>query len=536
MSPIILRDYQEEALERVAAAAARGVRRQLGVAATGLGKTILFCALARRMGVRTLVIAHRDELIEQAAAKVAEVWPGVDVGVVKGNRNEVHSQVVVASVQTLSRPSRLTRLLAPTIMQRPPFGLVVVDEAHHAAAPTYRAVTHALRCDEDDGPLLLGVTATPDRGDGKGLDDLFQEVTFAYDLRWGIAQEHLCDLRGLRVRLDADLRAVKVSRGDYAPGSAGQWLEDADAPTHIVAAWMDNALGRRTLVFTPTVASARAVQEAFAKAGVSAGMVDGAMPIDDRRAALAAYSAGRYDVMVNCMVLTEGYDEPRTDCIVVARPTKSRALYTQMVGRGTRRHPEKADCLVIDVVGVTDVHELVTAPSLFGIEKPERVWDGDATLTEALHEQIERHEAEGRLLATEAELFRKVRQAGFAWVKVVGQARYALSLFKAGHLVMVQLPDGSWRAGHQDGAGVKRVLIDRVSLEMAQGVAEDFARKRAPMELASSATDATWRMAPPSAKQIAAARKAKITIPPGATKGEVSDLLGAKFAARKART
>lgn len=531
-----LREYQREALALIGKAAARGVRRQLGVAATGLGKTVIFCALAREMGVRTIVVALRDELIEQAAASVLRWWPDADVGIVKGDRDEVHARVVVASVQTLSRPARLARLIEPTLFgEHVPFGLVVIDEAHHSASPSYRTVIEGLRCGEPDGPLLLGVTATPDRGDGKGLDDLFDEVTFAYDIRWGIARNYLSDLRGMRVQLDADLSKIGIRGGDYDAGMAGQMLEDSHAANTICRAWQQHAAGRRTLVFTPTVATAMSVAAEFAEHGVSAAYVDGTMPIDERRATLAAYSRGDIDVLANCAVLTEGYDEPRTDCIIVARPTKSRALYTQMVGRGTRVHPDKADCLVLDIVGVTDVHDLCCVPSLFGIEHPEQVWDTERTVTDVLHEQIERQAAEGRLHASEAALFDKVRASRVSWTKAFRpgeQRRYELGLGTAGRLVLVELDDGAWRAGWQDEHRAKHVLIDHVALDTAQGVAEDKARRLGKGALVS--TDARWRNERPSAKQRATATKMGLTIPPRSTKGEVSDMLDAAFAERNA--
>lgn len=534
-----LRDYQIEALQRIAKAEARGVRRQLGVAATGLGKTVIFCALGREMGVRTLVVAHRDELIEQAVTSIRTWWPDADVGVVKGERDEVHARVVVASVQTLARPARLARLLAPTLLGDAPFGLVVIDEAHHAAADSYRKVMHALRCDEPDGPLLLGVTATPDRGDGKGLVDLFDEVTFTNDIKWGIARNYLCDLKGLRVKLDVDMRGLKVTAGDYNQGQAGQMLEDSDAPNLIVKAWNLHAKGRRTLVFTPTVATAEAVADEFRDHGVKAATVNGAMPMDERRETLAAFHRGDIDVIANCMVLTEGYDEPRVDCIVVARPTKSRALYTQMVGRGTRIHPEKGDCLVIDVVGATEMHDLVTIPSLFGIERKESIYDDDKSVTEALHEQIERHQVEGRLLATEAELFSKVRAGKLAWVTVhrPGEARrYELGMGNAGYLVMVEMHTDHWRAGRgwreADGQWRKQVVIDDVPLDMAQGVLEDLARKMGAQALTD--VDAKWRAKRPSLAQREFAEKLGIEIPPGATKGDVSDLINTRVGQRRA--
>lgn len=597
-----LRPYQEEALDRVLAAQARGVTRQLGVAATGLGKTVMFSALAHRMGGRTLVLAHRDELVQQAAAKVAEVWPGVNVGIVKAERNEVHADVVVASVQTLARPARMAQLLQPftdpgLLSGAPPFGLVVVDEAHHAAADTYRAILDGLRAgaascptcapDHDDlwcagverpatpaevdagcelgvaydpcpgrgGPLLLGVTATPDRGDGQGLADLFAEVVFSYDMVWGIRSGYLSDLRGLRVTLDAlDLEKVKRSRGDYDAGSAGRALTAADAPEAIVRAWKVHAADRRTLVFTPTVALAEDVAEEYRLQGVPAAMVSGSTPLDERRATLAAYSAGEVQVLVNCAVLTEGYDEPRTDCVVIARPTQSRALYAQMVGRGTRRHPDKTDCLVLDVVGATS-HSLVTVPSLFGLEgeHAERAHRGEAGGAFLLGEQEQEQVRLGLLRAEDVELFAKVRDAGIAWVQVhhAGDAlrRYHRPLGRDPEgkplptvVLAQQAPDADqWVAGvwweptkRNDGPGVKQTLIRDVPLETAQGVAEDYVRRHGSRHLVDA--DAAWRQRRPSPKALAAAKKWRLPNPEQyATAGDLSEALDAHITRAKRR-
>lgn len=535
-----LRPYQEQAIDRIEIAERRGVRRQLGVAATGLGKTIMFCSLARQRVGRTLILAHRDELVNQAAAKIREVWPDVAVGIVKAERNDVDAQVVVASVQTLSRGSRLDQLTgAGGVFPVEAFGLVVVDEAHHAAAKTYRAILDGLDAGTPGGPLLLGVTATPDRGDGKGLDDLFDEIVFSYDILWGIRAGYLSDIRGLRVQIDAlDLSAVKVSRGDYQAGDVGRALDTADAPNVIAESWLRHAAGRRTLVFTPTVETAIHTRDAFESRGVNAGCVFGAMPPDERHDTLHRFSTGALDVLVNCMVLTEGYDEPRVDCIIVARPTKSRALYTQMIGRGTRRHPDKADCLVIDVVGVSEEHSLVTVPSLFGID-PKRfdrmVGAGDL-LTRALTEQDDEAIAAGRLKAEEVALFRQVQAQGIAWIVASHPGeltRYVRPLGADGAgvrlptVVLARRPSDLWTAGLIAPDGTKRVLIGEVDMELAQGVAEDYVRKMASRS-ALVETDARWRKRRPSDKAKAAATRWKL---PDVTKyktaGDLSDALDA---------
>lgn len=597
---LTLREYQTEALDRIDKAEARGVRRQLGVAATGLGKTVMFCSLAERRAKRSLVLAHRDELVTQAVAKVLEVWPELGatesvhlalrsgghaelsqqvalnprgVGIVKAQADDVLAQVVVASVQTLARPARLAKLVAPYSdagmfgLHADPFDLVVVDEAHHAAADTYRAVLDALRAGEpaealpDDpefdvdppgaGPLLLGVTATPDRGDGKGLDDLFDEVTFSYDLLWGIRAGYLADLRGLRVQVDTlNMADVKVRRGDYDQGMAGRAMEAAEVDRFVVAAWLEHALGRRTLVFTPTVEVARLVADAFVRSGVAAAYVHGGTPLDERRQLLQAYAAGALTVLANCAVLTEGYDEPRTDCIVVARPTKSRALYTQMVGRGTRRHPDKADCLVLDIVGASAQHSLVTVPSLFGLDDgyARALADGTGLLADVCQQHDDELVRLGRMRADEADLFRRVRADGIAWVQVHHDGdilkRYVRPLGKDSDgealptVVLAQRDRDVWTAGlwwpaTKTEVERKRVLLADVGMEMAQGVAEDYVRKVGGVHLTDAS--AAWRGRPPSPKALAAAKKWRLPVDPAWTAGELSEAMDAHIARIKSR-
>jgi len=580
-----LREYQTDALRRVAEHEAQGVRRQLGVAATGLGKTVIFCSLAEQRGRRALILAHRDELVTQAAAKVLEVWPELGatdnvhvalraaghselskvtaldprgVGIVKAGANDVRSQVVVASVQTLARSKRLQQLVAAYTPSEhdgllahdgtEPFDLVVVDEAHHAAADSYRGVLDALAAGDENGPLLLGVTATPDRGDGQGLDDLFDTVAFSYDILWGIRAGYLSDLRGLRVTVDSlDMTGVKVRRGDYDQGAAGRAMEDAEVPRHVVAAWLEHAMGRRTLVFTPTVAVAQQVADEFNAVGVAAGMVHGGTPADERRQLLQDYSAGRLQVLANCAVLTEGYDEPRTDCVVVARPTRSRALYTQMVGRGTRRHPDKADCLVLDVVGASAEHSLVTVPSLFGLddEFARRMGDGSGQLAGVVQDRDDHLVAIGKLRAEEADLFRQVRAEGIAWVQVHQEGelrRYVRPLGKdrdGKQLPTVVLAQRDaeadvWTAGlWWTDVDRKQALLADVPMEMAQGVAEDFVRRHGASGLTRA--EAPWRKRPPTPKQLAAAKKWRLPVDPAWTAGELSEALDAHIARIKSR-
>lgn len=588
--PIELRTYQQDAIARTQQAEADGVRRQLGVAATGLGKTIIFASLAQLRGGRTLILAHRDELVTQAVAKVRQVWPGVDVGIVKAGQNDVTAQVVVASVQTLARSKRMAQLCAPwsevTLLGKAdPFDLIVVDEAHHATADSYRDVLFLLRagepekcrCGHDEkshrhgdetcsqcpgggtitdgtepcfqynrvppGPLLLGVTATPDRGDGKGLKDMFDRVVWSYDVLWGIGEGYLSDLRGVRCTVKMNTADLKVSRGDYEAGAAGQALEDAHAPEVIFRSWCEHAAGRRTLVFTPTVHLAQLVAQRFNVGEIRAAFVSGETPMDERRDILKRYSAGEIEVLANCAVLTEGYDEPRTDCIVVARPTKSRALYAQMVGRGTRRHPDKVDCLVLDVVGASRDHSLLTIPTLFGIDAKE-LEKGTEGVAEVAHRMARELQQLGVLSAEEADLFAAVRRDGIAWVAVHrpgDPARYErkLSMHKEAHTVVLAQArpgtplDGRWVAAVSRPDGITTVFADDESMELVQGVAEDYVRRYGERSVVRA--DASWRQGDPTYKQLEAARKWRLKINPDWTAGELGDALTAHIAQVKAK-
>lgn len=606
-----LRTYQEETLARIVEAEAREIRRQLVVAATGLGKTVMFTGMAQRRGGRVLILAHRDELIAQAVAKVVEVYPELavtaaaaqalsalgradlvhrsragsadeSVGIIKAGANDVRAKVVVASVQTLARPKRLEQLLAAItgsslLQQVAPFDLVITDEAHHATADSYGLIYDGLRaglpaCDCNEGmverlatpeevdagcelgvafdpcprclgtgplppgPLHVGFTATPDRGDGAGLASRFDEVVASYDMLWGIRSGYLSDLRGKSIAIEAfNEKELRTRRGDYDQGQAGRLLEASGAHQLIVRGWQAEASDRHhTLVFTPTVDFAQRVAEAFQAAGVTAAHVSGSTPLEQRQATLQAFHRGEISVLANCAVLTEGYDEPQVDCIVMARPTKSRALYTQIVGRGTRRHPDKADCLILDVVGATEEHSLLTIPSLFGVERKHRDRKGDGTMSELVAEHEAEELAAGRLRAEEVALFAEIRSEGIAWVPVhtEGELRRYVRPLPDGKptVVLAQRDDEIWTAGLLYADGTKQVLMANVAQELAQGVAEDYARKHGGR---LTAADADWRRKKPSPKQRGYAKSLGITVAADWTAGDVSDAIDRAKARRR---
>lgn len=399
IAPPVLRDYQSAAIAALNAGYLRGLRRMALSLPTGTGKTVIFCDVLRRRPGRGLVLVHREELIQQAVDKLHAIAPHLTVGIVKAGRNEVSAYVVVASVQTVSRPRRLEQLTAAG-----GFATVVVDEAHHAAADTYRRVLDAVVGPET---LLIGVSATLKRGDGVRLDDVFEEVVYQRTIVDMIEAGYLSDIRGIQVRLAADFDQLHTRAGDFIDSEVEQVLSDADAPAVAVLAYQRHAAGRRTVVFAPTIRAARSFADAFNDAGIPAALVHGETPTDERRATLAAFQRGDVQVIANVGVLTEGYDHPRVDCILIARPTKSQPLYVQCIGRGTRLHPDKRDLLVLDLVGATRRHDLITVADLFGVE-PQEI--EHRTVTAALAAQREEEERAvveaARIVAREVDLLR----------------------------------------------------------------------------------------------------------------------------------
>lgn len=271
---LLLRPYQREALQAIRRAEARGLRRLLVALPTGTGKTVIFAHLIRLRPGRALVLAHRDELLQQAADKIARVIPDAEIGLIKGRRNDHEAPIVVASIQTLSRPHRLAQLSRS-------FTTIIVDEAHHCREDnTYGEVLKALGAFESRGLLILGMTATPERGDRKCLGTIFEEIVYQKSLLEMIQLRYLADLRAIQIRLELDFGELQTQHGDFLEGELEAKLLAAHAPRYVVEAYREHARGRKALVFTPTVHLANRMAEAFCAAGIRAEALSGGTASD----------------------------------------------------------------------------------------------------------------------------------------------------------------------------------------------------------------------------------------------------------------
>ena len=345
-----LRPRQKTFVERsVAALGSRG--NTLGVAPTGAGKSIMLSAVTGEMigdGAKACVLAHRDELTAQNRAKFQRVVPGVATSVIDATEKSWGGAVTFAMVPTLARTSNLTDM--------PRLDLLVIDEAHHAVADSYRRIIDRVR-DANPDARVFGVTATPTRGDRKGLREVFDNVADQVRLGELIASGHLVPPRTfvIDVGVQEELKSVRKTSADFDMTEVADIMDRAPVTDEVIRHWTDKAGDRQTVVFCSTVAHAEHVTEAFHAAGITAALIHGDLAAEARKAILADYAAGIIRVIVNVAVLTEGWDHPPTSCVVLLRPSSYKSTMIQMIGRGLRtvdpeEHPGlvKTDCVVLD--------------------------------------------------------------------------------------------------------------------------------------------------------------------------------------------
>jgi superfamily II DNA or RNA helicase len=551
----LLRPYQRQAITAAWAAITPDTNRVAIEMATGLGKTITFAAmvdewLSTNPGVlsglqRALILVERDELVRQTVAKLATVTRGRwTIGVVQADRDEVAADIIVASVATLRQPGRVDRITY--------VGLIIVDECHHAVTPTYRAIldhfgaysatdpstisfmpdpAHPRALDFFAKPIpTFGFTATLARSDGQGLGQVWQDLAFSRSLSWGMRHGYLIDLVPYTIKIPG----LTPGAGDAALDAQ---LADSIAPEAVVSAWLERRwggqvwqtgpeIGPSTVLFAPLVRSAWAFADAFSVAGVKAEVVHGAMPAAERRAVLDRYAAGVTTVLCNAMVLTEGWDSPRTSCVIVARPTQSVPLFIQMIGRGLRpwldaQAPARADqrCVLLAVQGtVQDVATVADLSDNIG-----EATDGKSFLTMEdefdLGKDIPADEDNAYRGPVRVEQWDALVQASSkAWKYTVAGVPFLPTMKRGnGYVFIVETPRGHevWARKATAANGRTPALVSRLAtapdLELAMAIAEDEAQERGG-DIGALLADKTrpWRKAVPSLEAIAEARRAGV--------------------------
>jgi DNA repair protein RadD len=355
---ISLRSYQTDVIAALYRAIKDGKRRIILVAPTGAGKTVIGAAVIRDAVSKhkhVLVLAHRREIVQQTRDKLHElgIWCGV---IMAGVTTQEAAPVQVAAVQTLDARAMRHGPNGETRMELPPATLVVVDECHHATAKTWRAIL-----DQYPDAIVIGLTATPCRGDGRGLGGIFETMVECPQIGELIGAGHLVPTR-VFAPASPDLAGVKTVRGDYHEAQLAHAMNRSALIADIVTEWIKHGQRRRTVCFATGVEHSLHIRDRFREAGVRAEHIDGGTPKTERDAILAMLESGEIEVVTNCMVLTEGWDQPAVSCCILARPTKQMGLFRQMVGRVLRPAPGKADAIILDHSGAVFRHGLPEDP------------------------------------------------------------------------------------------------------------------------------------------------------------------------------
>lgn len=517
------------------------------------GKTVIFSALPAMIknNRRMLVIAHRKELLDQSAEKIRWANPDLLVDIEQAERHASPlAQVVVASIQTLSvTPERLAAL------DPRDFAIIVIDEAHHAPANTYLKLLHRFHlgpnpeqpgetktqrqqafktfAPKETAPFLIGFTATPNRTDGIGLEAVFDEIAYSRTIEDMMRAGWLCKIVGKQVQTGVSLAGVKVSHGDFQEGQLAQAVNLAERNELAVKSYLGMATGRSCLVFCVDVEHTQAMCQAFQDVGLAAEYVVGSTAKDQRDGIIAAYRAGKVPVLANCMVLTEGFDAPETSCIIMARPTKSQLMYTQMIGRGTRIASGKENLLVIDLVdagsnGVADLN------ALFGLPPALETPDGVLAAQEELARAKASAAAEARTIEEVKQLARNFNPLGKGklpfWFK--GGLRwtstswgYALHM-KAGAITVRENLLGQFEVKIHPRTGIPDYILGKYpSEEEAISQAESLVVREFPGQVAMIAQEAPWHDQPASQKQLDRLRQWRVSHPAGITKKQAGDLM-----------
>lgn len=541
------RDYQVRALANIEKAEREGVRRPLVVHPTGTGKTVTFCHTIQQRADRgrSIVLVHRKELADQAIDKLSMIAPELRTGLVKGSEgNDVGAPVVVASVPTLAGDKRLAQLLEAQ-ERFGSFGTVIADEAHHAPAPSWTKVLTGLGAFNPYGPLTVGFTATPQR-DKKALG-VWEKVVDYMSIREAIHRGFLVPiLPAVVVPTKMDLTRVRKTGGDFSDGDLGREMEESGAIRDVAAAYVEHAADRKAIAFTPTVATAHALAARLREMGVAAEALDGGTEAEEREAVLRRLKTGETRVVVNCAVLTEGFDETSIECIIVARPTCFQGLYIQMIGRGTRLHPGKKNLLILDMVGASQRHEAVGAVDL-GLElddardkkDPDEVErqvcpscnSADCGFPNWHRCQLCHRYLPARLVSEGVSRHDNCRATKGGKVDVFGASRLRWLPVEdgwclgAGKDIVVMVPNGAdtWRLAIYSNARVE-VLHDMIPSDWAMGIGED--RAKAFGKLAERT--ARWLGQPVSDLQKGRLLREglpKNVLPKVRTQGEAADLI-----------
>ncbi|SRR6266496_1940228 len=519
-----MRDYQREAAAALWNGWLTGGRRLAVVLPTGSGKTVIMAHLAverANAGERVLILVHRDELIDQTAAKLRKLEPSINIGVVKAERNDTLARVVIASIQTLARARRLDQLIS-----RGRFGLVLADEIHLSVSDSWVRVLKAVGCWQADGPRLGGFTATFSRADRRGLADVWEDVVYTKGIKWFIERGYLVPPVAHAVTTGVDFDNLKVKGGDYDAGDMDVKLATDTARDAIIEAYQTFASGRIGVLFAPTVDSARYFAEGLTSAGIRTEGVFGETSRPQRAEIYARQRKGETQCLATCTALAEGWDAPWTSVGILVRPTLHQGLFVQQIGRTLRPWPDKSDAVILDAAGATRRHSLHAVIELNETEE-KTAWNdtGDEEEPEE-RGPSDAPEYRGPVGFEQVDLF---AGTGARWLTTAGGV---LFVGMSTGFIFLHEQDGAWSVGFMEKYQQRgQWLAEGLDAEEAITEGADYAIREDPTVASSTASWRKGRRAPSDA-QIGYAAKLGISAD-GESKDSLSDKITIKLASRQ---
>ncbi|CAG8533842.1 1163_t:CDS:10 [Acaulospora morrowiae] len=462
-----LRPYQQECIETCLRKFLEDkVKRQIVSLPVGSGKTVIFSNLIRNIpppypgADKVLVLAHREELLDQAYRQISKFSPDLTLEIDQGERNAIgNANVIIGSVQTLGRTD------SDRIKKYDPsnFKAIIIDEAHHAPANTYRRILEYFGATNKDTHMFIwGCSATVRRNDGVALGEIFDEISYHRDFLDMINEKWLCNLRVTTVKTDFDLSNVKSNNADFIESDLSKYVNVRPRNEMIARTYLALAESRKsTLVFGVDIKHVEALKETFQEFGITASSITSKTKKHLRSEILNDFKSMKFPVLVNCGIFTEGADIPNIDCIIMSRPTKSPVLFQQMIGRGMRLAEGKEDCLVLDFID-SYVHfpDLVTVPSLLGLKSDTEMKDQDIQRIpsepsepklELQYEfpniekiKITEYDNPVELIEACSGALNIRRISRFSWIKI-GDDSYVLPLLYVGNLRVEKENDGLYR-------------------------------------------------------------------------------------------
>lgn len=473
---IELRPYQQEALNALEYDWTEGLQR-LGVsAATGTGKTVIMSRLAHnhvKCGHRVLILVHREELIRQTVDKLLRVDRSVSIGVVKAGENRGSAAIVVASVQTISRPRRLAQIGQ--------FGLIICDEAHRSMSDQWMKPLVALGATTDGGPRVAGFSATWTRADRRSLGDFWQKISFELSTEWAITQGFLVKPIGKYIKTDIRLEGIKKTAGDYNDRALAAKLSRESIRNAIVAGYLRFARDRSGVVFAPTVDTAEFFREGFEAAGITTGGLYGTTGREDSARLHKQHRNGDVQVLMSCTRLSEGWDAPWCSAAVIARPTTHQGLFVQMVGRILRPHDEsgKTDAIILDPTGVLFKHKLAGVIDLSESDTP----DEETERVQREHDELSLGGSAAPTYHGDVSGFEDVplfAESEAVWLRTARGTRF---VYAKGEIMFLVDAGDTWHVGicQSDNVSAGRWMATHATLEQAERIASGWALSRDPL-------------------------------------------------------